>query len=425
MRYYIAAFLIVAVLIVPSVMINFPTQSVAFVNAMNQIGNQLAAVITIVRNPVTIDEVRNNYATATTPRPDGTPPRKVRILVVPGHEPTYGGAEGYGLKERHLTLELGQNLIKYLKESGRYEVFTTRDAKGWTPEFASYFKNNWDQIKEWTNAHVAETRSLQSVGTYSRVTPPVGHSKADPSVALRLYGVNKWANENDIDIAIHIHFNDYPGHGSGPGKYTGFAIYVPERQYFNSTTTNAIALSVRNRLARYNPVSNLPGESQGIVPEQDLIAIGAFNSIDAASMLTEYGYLYEQRLQDPDVRRRTLDEMAYATYLGLLDFFEPATASSVARTYDTKVLPYRWTRVLGSTDDSAEDIFALQTALVLSGDYPPKGKTLNDCPRSGSFGPCTKAALSTFQAKYQILNERDVVGEQTIGILNRIYGNPL
>ncbi|HEX7724419.1 MAG TPA: N-acetylmuramoyl-L-alanine amidase [Candidatus Paceibacterota bacterium] len=426
MRYYVVAFLIIAVFIVPSALLNFPAQSHAFLSVMNSIGDRLTAAVGLAHNPVTIEQVKNDYATATLAMAAGqAQPHKVRILIVPGHEPTSGGAEGYGLKERDMTVELAQDLIKYLKQNEHYEVFTTRDTNNWTPDFANYFKTQWEQIKTWTNAHVVETRSLQRVGEYAQVTPTVHHTKAAPDVALRLYGVNKWANENDIDIALHIHFNDYPGHAASGGKYSGFTIYVPEKQYFNSTTSKAIAGAVFKRLARYNPVSNLPGEDEGIVEEQDLIAIGAFNSVDAASMLTEYGYLYEQRFQDPDVRHRTLDEMAYETYLGLLDFFDPSVASSVSHLYDTQIMPYQWTKIItgSGSGDSSEDIFALQTALILDGDYPPTGKTMNECPRSGSFGPCTKLGLSKFQAKYDISGEQNVVGPKTIEMLNKIYGS--
>ena len=48
---------------------------------------------------------------------------------------------------------------------------------------------------------------------------------APDEMGVRLYGINKWANENDIDIVIHVHFNDYPGRPrTGSGKYSGFSI---------------------------------------------------------------------------------------------------------------------------------------------------------------------------------------------------------
>src|SRR6185436_8364106 len=131
-------------------------------------------------------------------------------------------------------------------------------------------------------------------GTVSKVKDGVIHNSAPPNVALRLFGINKWVNENKVDLAIHVHFNDYPRRNrSIAGEYSGFSIYVPEKQYVNSTTTLAIADSVFNRLDKYNPVSDFPKEDDGIVEEQELIAIGANDTLSAPSMLIEYGYIYE------------------------------------------------------------------------------------------------------------------------------------
>lgn len=415
MRHYLVALAVIALLVAPSCLVIFPDQTREFVATMDKFGDQLAAVI-LVHKPVSVEQLKADYAAAT--RPGSS---KVRILVVPGHEPDYGGAECCGLKEREMNVELAQDLIGFLRQSGHYDVFTTRDDQAWTPEFANYFKSGWADIQEWMKAHVSEVKTMAKVGDYKRVTPPVYHTNARPDVATRLYGINKWVDENKIDIAIHIHFNDYPGHGNRPGDYTGFTIYVPQRQFYNSTTTKAVADTVYKRLAKYNPVSDLKGEQSGIVEDQDLIAIGAFNSVDAASMLIEYGYLYEQRFQDPAVRHETLREMAYETYLGLLDFFDPTTADSVAHIYDTLAMPHTWKEPIDGKNDAVSDIFALQTALILDGDYPPAGESANDCPRSGKFGPCTKAALDSFQAKYQISGEKGVAGEKTIEALNKIY----
>lgn len=416
MRYYFASLLVVAAFLLPWFAVGFPDATKAVISSAEKAGSELAAVI-LSHNPVTIDELKTEYATATNP---GVPaPHKIRILVVPGHEPDFGGAEGYGLKERDLNLELAQDLIGFLRENNHYDVFTTRDAKGWTPEFSTYFKSEWTEIGEWVKAHVSEVKSLQRVGQYARVQPSVYHVEAPQNVALRLYGINKWVDENDIDIAIHIHFNDYPGHGRAEGKYTGFSIYVPQRQYYNSTTTRAIAETVYARLAHYNPVSNLPGEVDGIVEDQDLIAIGAFNSVDAASMLVEYGYLYEPRFHDPDVRHSTLREMAYETYLGIMDFFEARSVVAPSPVRDTLALPHEWKAV--TADSPASDVFALQTALVLDGDFPPAGANPNECYRSGKFGPCTKAALEAFQRGHGITGEKGAVGEKTLQALNEAF----
>lgn len=52
------------------------------------------------------------------------------------------------------------------------------------------------------------------------------------------------------------------------------------------------------------------------------------------------------------------------------------------------------------------------------GDYPPSGKTMTDCPRSGVFGACTKNALVVFQNKYGITGEDGIVGNKTLKVLN-------
>ncbi|MCX6716187.1 MAG: peptidoglycan-binding protein [Candidatus Taylorbacteria bacterium] len=292
----------------------------------------------------------------------------------------------------------------------------------WTPEFANYFKSSWNDIVEWQKANKDALRELVKLDGIAPVVQPVYHNTVNPSVGIRLHGINKWANENNINIVVHVHFNDYPRkNASVAGTYTGFSIYVPGGQFFNSTSTKAVANTVFKRLAKYNPVSNLRGERSGIIEEQDLIAIGSNNSVDAASLLIEYAYIYEPQLVDPKVRELYLKEIAYETYIGLLDFFDPAGALVEAKTFDTLTLPYKWNNQLTGKNDSPQDVFALQTALILDGVYPPAGLSSNECPRTGKLGPCTRSALQTFQHKYDINNENGIAGPKTIETLNRIY----
>ncbi len=226
-----------------------------------------------------------------------------------------------------------------------------------------------------------------------------------------------------IDVTIHLHLNDYARlSASRPGKYSGFSIYVPVNQYGNSPTTKAVAQNIFNRLAKYNSVSDLSGESTGLVEEPDLIAIGTKNSSNAASLLIEYGYIYEPQFTNPQLCDVALKDLAWQTYLGLQDFFEPNSTVRLTKADDTLLLPYDWNRSLKSQDKSvAKDIFVLQTALMLEGEYPPVGKSKNDCPRTGFFGPCTKSALLAFQTKQSINGENDLVGEKTIAILKQLY----
>jgi len=420
MRYYLAVLFLLVIFAIPWAFANYPVGMNTLISSIESASNQLAAVI-LSHNPRSIAEIQSKYASAAIPQAP-----KVKILIVPGHEPDYGGAEYrdpvYGLVlERDLTVELGQDLQGLLSNDGHFQTSITRDTQAWSPALADYFKNDWTAIITWMKDAKQDMAYLVSVGSTTKPVAHIYHNNVPDDVAIRLYGITKWANENGIDITIHIHFNDYPGHGAGPGDHSGFAIYVPESQYANSTTTGVIAQTIFKRLAKYNPVSDLPGESTGIVEEPDLIAIGANNTADAASMLIEYSYIYEPAIVNPAVRHTFLKELAYETYLGLQDFFEPAGSAALAHAYDTLSLPHSWSSPLLGKNDPPDDVFALQTALVNDGDYPPMGESLNDCPRSGKIGPCTKAGLSAFQKKYGITGEEGIAGPKTESELNQLF----
>lgn len=421
MRQYLGILFAVLLLVTPWFAYNHPTETEAIASAIGRLGGQFASVV-LSRNPKTVEEIRSRYDT-TKPRLFRQAPPKVRMLIVPGHEPDYGGAEYGSLKERNMTVELANYLTEYLLASDLYQVYVTRNADSWHPIFDDYFKSHKDAILSWQRAYKEDFTNLTRLGKVKPVTPAVFHNTAPDAVALRLYGIDKWSNENDIDIAIHIHFNDYPRRDhSVPGKYSGFTIYVPEKQYWNSTTTHALADSIFDRLERYNPVSDLPGEDSGIVEDQDLIAVGSYNSVNAASMLIEYGYIYEPQFADPQVRSAVLRDLAYQTYVGLEDFLVARDAKVQPNTLGTAMIPYEWPVVSDSAPNST-DIYALQTALLIEGLYPPKAKTKNECPRTGRIGPCTKAAMASFQDRYSIEGERDRMGPKTIHALNELYGH--
>lgn len=410
MRHYIAVAIAISFFAVPWLVDRFPEQVGLLAAHLSQWGSQLATVIT--HNPRTISQLQNKYNLSSS-RAD----TKIRVMLMPGHEPGYGGAEYGDIKERELNTALARELAFFLGNNDKYEVIIPRTDNSWSPEFESYFRNSWNSIVEWQKAHKEE--SLRRVSQFDDgFVPGVYHNTAPSDVAYRLYGLTKWSNENNIDIAIHIHFNDYPGHPyNQPGIYSGFAIYVPEKQYANGTTTRAIAKSVFNRLAKYNAVSDFSGESVGIVDERDLIAIGANNTADSASLLVEYGYIYEPQITDPDARDLALKDLAYQTYLGLEDFFNPGQTTQAMTVYDTLVVPYTWGL---SIESGRRDVYALQTALLLDGLYPPSDRSKNDCPRTGTIGPCTREAIKAFQKKYG-LDVTGTVGPRTLDKLNSLY----
>ncbi len=412
---------------VPAVASRFPAQVEGIAHFFADTTGQMAAVALSHITKSTVD-IQAHYDASGPAVVSVTPinpiaPNKVRILLVPGHEPNYGGAEYKSLKERNMTVELAQDLSAFLNDDGHYQVFVTRDSQEWSSDFSAYFKNDWNDIVTWEKASALDMAHSISIGATKASTSTIVHNTAPADVATRLYGITKWANENDIDITIHIHFNDYPDHtADSPGTHSGFVIYIPEHQYSNSTTSKIVAETIFKRLSKYNPVSDLKGESSGLVEDPDLIAIGANNTAAAASMLIEYGYIYEPQFSDSDTSSLAIKDLAYQTYLGLQDFFTASSSVSLGRVYDTVALPHSWIRVISGKNTQSPDVFALQSAMMADGEYPPAHKSMSDCPRTGKLGTCTENALQLFQKKYQVTGEKNIVGEKTLNILNQNYG---
>ena len=81
----------------------------------------------------TVTQLQSQYQSA----------EKIKILVMPGHEPSYGGTEYRSLKERDLMVELGDMLALELRHNPRFEVTVARDTNTWNVVLKSYFKREW------------------------------------------------------------------------------------------------------------------------------------------------------------------------------------------------------------------------------------------------------------------------------------------
>lgn len=337
--------------------------------------------------------------------------KKIRVLLVPGHEPHSGGTSFRGLLERDLTVQLAEDLRKYLADDSRFEVQMTRDVQGWNPVFSEYLASHRADIIAWRDAAANAMSAKLASGAVQKTVAQVEHKKADDDVSVELYGINKWAGENDIDVTVHVHFNEHRERASKrPGKYSGFAIYVPSPEYGNGAASRAVAQKIFARMRRYDAVSNLDGETDGIVDEPDLIAVGAHDTAKSPSLLMEYGYIYEDRFTDETLRETALDDLAYQTYAGLRDAFG---FSSGDEGVGTSALPHEWKNAVGRAS-SVTDVYALQTALAAHGFYPPQGRDGHDCPRGGTFGRCTADALAAFQKEYGVQGEQGFAGRKTI-----------
>lgn len=339
---------------------------------------------------------------------------RIKILLVPGHEPDTGGAEYRGVIERDMAVTLAKELARFFDDNKEYEVIVARDGKSWNPELKRYFKEENAAIRAFVKSQKAEMARLVKEGKMSRQSDVVYHNDAPSDQALHLYGVNKWANEHGIDLVIHIHFNDYYSE-YGPAEYTGLSVYIPERQYSNASSTVEVAPYLMGRLTRFFALSDLPKEDKGVVEDQDLIAVGGSNSLDGASMLVEYGYVYEPQFAVPSVRAMVLRELAFQTYLGVQDFFGAYTGHVGFQ--DSTLLPYTGGIMLKPAAALRTNVVRMQAALSEGGFYPPQGKTKNDCPLSGVWGKCTRMALTAMQRAYHVDHEDGVVGEMTAQLL--------
>lgn len=379
----------------------------------HRINNEAMPASIFFTQSTTSDELRRTFENASTTK------EKLKVLIVPGHEPDFGGTEFLDIKERDLNADLGLYLAQYLVEDGRYDVVMTRGKDGWNPNFESYFTANTEGIKSFVSSQKEEMAKLVGEGRIKAING-LPHNDAPTDVALRLYGINKWANENNVDIVIHIHFNDSsPRKANLPGEYNGFAIYTPEGQYSNAEASNDIAKSVFAKLSKMFPVSNLEGEDTGIVEDQELIAIGSANTVDAASLLIEYGYIYEPQFRAISVRDIILKELAFQTYIGVADFF--GEASLVAGQYESTLLPYGGKINISKGSKANREVLAFQAALLNRGFYPPQDYSLNDCPVSGVFGQCTRRALNAFQEEFGIKGEDGIAGQKTRAKLRSLF----
>lgn len=247
---------------------------------------------------------------------------RFRVLIVPGHDNEYPGAEFGRLKEADLAAAVGERLAFYLTQDKNLTVFATRDwATGvYRPEFIDYFTRELAAIRSFRSRLRAQFLALiQSGAVTEEVVVP--HNFAREEVSVRLYGINKWANEAAVDLVIHLHFNDYAGRPiDRTGPYKGFSIYIPERQLSAYRLSRELAESVKQRLLLASPISNLPLEQGGVIEDQKLIAVGANASRDGASLFIEYGYIYESRFADPARREATFNELAWRTAEGIMGY---------------------------------------------------------------------------------------------------------
>jgi len=358
---------------------------------------------------ITIAQLQKDYREVNTSRSSSAPQKKIRVLIVPGHQAELGGTEFRDILERDIVVDIANSLGELLSRNPHYEVFVSRGSAAWNPIFQDYFDTFSNEIAAFRDSQMREMSSLVADGSFRIEPNQVMHNSASSEASIQLYGINKWASEHKMDITMHLHLNDHAERRSGEvGKYDGFSIFVPDSQYSNAEASRAIGEAIAVRMNAYHATSTLPKESSGVIDSRELIAIGSNNSIDGAALLMEYGYIYEPQFLDRSVRTLAVNDYAYATYLGLQDFFGDSVNTSTGST----AFPYEWSLVSADKKETGPGIYALQAALRHLGYYPPSGETFSDCPVSGKMGPCTQAGIRALQSAHG-LEQTGTLGSQT------------
>ena len=249
----------------------------------------------------------------------------VKILLVPGHDDKVWGAQYGDMKEANMTIALATRIYNILEKDERLEIYITRDNAGYKKDFADYFSSNWEDISVFKkNAKVEMLQKILDGIFVKKVNHP--HSKVSEDVSIKLYGLNKWANEHKINAVVHVHFNDYPRpNGWTIGKHTGFAIYFPDEELSNSRESFQLALDIFTQLRKKYKTSTYEKETGGLISDQELIALGANATLDAdvPSVLVEYGYIYEKKFRVKSTRLQAYKNMAELTATGIQNYFFP------------------------------------------------------------------------------------------------------
>ncbi|MCR4311275.1 MAG: N-acetylmuramoyl-L-alanine amidase, partial [Candidatus Taylorbacteria bacterium] len=220
--------------------------------------------------------------------------RPISVLIVPGHDNLAPGTAFDGLYESDINLEMANELASVFKKDTGFNVFVTRQEDG---EYQDWFAEYREAERDVITKFIADKRAIFKAAAdngYVERHVAIERSSAPSRVAFDLYTVNKYAIDHDIDLILHVHWNDHGGRRRGQeGKYTGFAIYIPHKDMPNARASLAVAEAVRGRLEEFFATSNMPLEKGGIIEDQELIAVGSNASKEQAAMLVEYGYIYE------------------------------------------------------------------------------------------------------------------------------------
>jgi N-acetylmuramoyl-L-alanine amidase len=247
--------------------------------------------------------------------------KKIKLLLVAGHEPNDGGAEYNGLKERDLNLQIASKIKDILSSSTDIEIILARDNDGWNDELESYVKTNETKIMDWVAESKAKMFSQTKTGEIKIVESGMKHNMAASNAVLFLYGTNKWIDEKDIDVVLHVHMNNNPKYKGKP-NYSGYCMYVPEKQFSNSSSSKIFAKFLDEEISKIHTKSTMPQEKDIIIESQELIAVGSYGTLKIPSVVVEYAYIYEPIITNKNSRKVFIENFSSSTAVAIEKYIQ-------------------------------------------------------------------------------------------------------
>jgi hypothetical protein len=194
-----------------------------------------------------------------------------------------------------------------------------RDNNGWNKDLKNYVETSSSSIMSW----VADMKQIMldkiNAGEMTLTNPGMKHNVAASNAVLYLYGTNKWIAENDIDLVLHVHFNNNPKWNGKP-NYNGYCMYIPDRQYENASSSKIFSGYLNDEISKIIKASNMPQEKDTVIESQQLIATGNFNTLKIPSVVIEYAYIYEPMMLGSSTRNIFIEKAASSTAVAIQNY---------------------------------------------------------------------------------------------------------
>jgi len=287
---------------------------------VNSLQEQNQALVLLQESNTQLEEELLTYkattSTSTEAEVEIVQPKKV--LLVAGHTAQTKGAVFGNTTEYELNYDIMKKLEREMKSRG-FEVLVSHEGSDYNQTFLNYFDANEKRILDYRENRKDAYDKQYPQGV---VTNDTDHNHASPLGVIQLYGVNLWANENNMDAVVHLHFNDYPGRPAGTrGTHTGFSVFAPLKTNQHFIESFNLAKSVEKHMLKYINRSTVKNESAGVL-ESELIAVGQANSTTMPSILIENGFIYESKFTDKSRREPVLTRQANSIANGIEEYFQ-------------------------------------------------------------------------------------------------------